>query len=1251
MNLADDEELSIQGDVRGKVVVGQTLTADTSGITDGNGLGEFSYRWLRDGTDTVHRGSTYTLGESEAGRRISVRVTFTDGIGNRETRTSPRTSRATMPIRKLVGTGRGGSVEFGLNNVDENRRAWSQGFLTGANEQGYMIESFRVGVDVYDGDLGPEDQVIKLFEANNNYLPIVSSEVATLSSLGSFPRGVRNWTGSSYASGVKLEKETRYAFAAIENSATSRFVCFGNNRIALASDGLSGWNMGRKIELLLDDFSTPTPVLSFGFRCRMSVYGRELKSDAAYLKVLALTNTPAGNFGYTPGETIEVTATFSAPVTGTLVLPVRIGDDTLALTATGIANTTFVFRHVVGADDLDADGFSYEANALYGYVDAELGHAVLRADDGNRVNDAPEVRSVRVTSTPAAPSWYLAGETIEITVQFDRDIAVTGDPTFGFFLDNGSPSGPRSAVYDSGRSDSDNMVFTYTVTAADDDNDGIFIGAGPGTFELDSDDAIKDGWRPGADKLDANLSHSRPGRRSAHRVSQRARIKSMSITSTPLRGTDMDTYGLGDQIKFQATFNRDVAGDRHAAGAHRDRFGRPSNLNTATTWASYDAADSGGAVIAFSYTVQASDLDDNGIFITEHTGSIVLFRLRGGATVRDTRTGGAAADAVLGYPRDARIGGPNSNHKVNGGIVPPPNVRATGAPVIVGGALRGVTLDADTSGISDGNGLSSSNFAYQWFRTLNGVDTEISGATGATYLLTRQDLGHTVKVRVDFIDDDGYVELLASAVTAVVIAHTETSGIARVPPNWPLIPPESNLGAGDRFRLMFVTADPNEARADRKPWDLTDATSTNIADYNEFVQLAALNGHRAVRDYAGHFRALASTAAVNARVNTATTASDTDTRIFWLAHRGVADDSLAEFYDSTRWKKVGNQQDADGNPAPMDLGDLIWTGTNTNGTTSSAPLGAASATVAEPNLQFGWMDNGETPSTTIEFALYALSMVFEVAAAGSPVEVGVSFGGSGYTATEGGDAALVTVTLSHPPLAAVDIPLSVTANGGADVSDYSGIPARLRFGVSQTSQTFTVTATDDSDDDDGESVTIGFGNLPSGFAAGAGDGQARPRAAGHRGHSADRDAARRGDRHGLRGDTGVRALRQVGHLQELHGDRLRGQRRFGREPDDRLRRPARRLRPRRRSQHHNEPDRQRHARILRRRILLRHRGWDRDGRDGDARQRAGGSRGHSADRDAQQRRGRQRLFGDSGKPALRRVPDEPDLYPDRDRRQ
>ena len=98
--------------------------------------------------------------------------------------------------------------------------------------------------------------------------------------------------------------------------------------------------------------------------------------------------------------------------------------------------------------------------------------------------------------------------------------------------------------------------------------------------------------------------------------------------------------------------------------------------------------------------------------------------------------------------------------------------------------------------------------------------------------------------------------------------------------------------------------------------------------------------------------------------------------------------------------------------------------------------------------------------------------------------VTVSYGSSLYTATEGGTAATVTVTLSANPERQVVVPITATNHGGATNGDYSGIPASVTFERGDTSRRFTVTATDDSIDDDGESVTLGFATLPDGVTAG-----------------------------------------------------------------------------------------------------------------------------------------------------------------------
>ncbi len=63
----------------------QTLSVDIDDITDPDGLGPFSYQWLRDGLNiTGAITNTYHLDEPDEGKQISVVVTYTDGLGKLE---------------------------------------------------------------------------------------------------------------------------------------------------------------------------------------------------------------------------------------------------------------------------------------------------------------------------------------------------------------------------------------------------------------------------------------------------------------------------------------------------------------------------------------------------------------------------------------------------------------------------------------------------------------------------------------------------------------------------------------------------------------------------------------------------------------------------------------------------------------------------------------------------------------------------------------------------------------------------------------------------------------------------------------------------------------------------------------------------------------------------------------------------------------------------------------------------------------
>ena len=105
--------------ISGTAQVGQTLTANTSGIGDADGLTNvsYSYQWIsNDGTSDTDiadaTDSTYTLIYADEGKTIKVKVTFTDDADNEETLTSAVTGEvaAAAPTeppkrpRRLTGT-------------------------------------------------------------------------------------------------------------------------------------------------------------------------------------------------------------------------------------------------------------------------------------------------------------------------------------------------------------------------------------------------------------------------------------------------------------------------------------------------------------------------------------------------------------------------------------------------------------------------------------------------------------------------------------------------------------------------------------------------------------------------------------------------------------------------------------------------------------------------------------------------------------------------------------------------------------------------------------------------------------------------------------------------------------------------------------------------------------------------------------------------------------------------------------------
>ena len=191
--------------------------------------------------------------------------------------------------------------------------------------------------------------------------------------------------------------------------------------------------------------------------------------------------------------------------------------------------------------------------------------------------------------------------------------------------------------------------------------------------------------------------------------------------------------------------------------------------------------------------------------------------------------------------------------------------------------------------------------------------------------------------------------------------------------SWNLTP--AGLTAGAEFRLLFLSSTKR------------DALSSDIADYNTFVQARAAAGHADIQAYSAGFRAIGCTAAVDARDNTSTTG--TGVPIYWLDGTKVAD-NYTDFYDGD-WDDEANDTNESGTDAhDTTVSDNYpITGCMDDGTESFAgaqrprSLGAAFGFVRIGRLnssvnQADPIDGNDVADTAATRPMYGLSAVFEV---------------------------------------------------------------------------------------------------------------------------------------------------------------------------------------------------------------------------------------------------------------------------------
>ena len=383
-------------------------------------------------------------------------------------------------------------------------------------------------------------------------------------------------------------------------------------------------------------------------------------SDVAPPRVrdISFISSPLRGDTYELGETVEVLVEFDGAVkaTGSPEVALTIGAQTRYAESSGWSSDALYFQYTVQEGDRDDDGISIAANALAlsggtitaadGKTDAVLTHAAVAADSGGKVDGSlirpPRVRDIFVISSPARGDTYQLGETVEVEVEFDRTVTVTGTPQVALTIGAQTRLAAYSMLWEEDRY----AYFSYTVQVGDRDEDGISIAANALL--------LNGGTITAADgSTDADLTHAAVAPGSDRKVDGSAdvappRLRAVSFDSYPARG---DTYALGETVEVVVEFDGAVK-----------TTGEPQvalTIGTRTRHATWFGSRNHS--LRFRYTVQTGDRDEDGISIAANA-----FVLNGGTiTAPDGVT-----DAVLTHAAVAAEGG----HKVDGSDVTPPRV-------------------------------------------------------------------------------------------------------------------------------------------------------------------------------------------------------------------------------------------------------------------------------------------------------------------------------------------------------------------------------------------------------------------------------------------------------------------------------------------------------------------------------------------------------------------------------------------------
>ncbi len=575
-------------EITGTAEVGEELVVDVTTVEDADVIasGTVSYEWFHvDGeTETSISGARgallnhYTVSESDAGLQLKVKVRFTDALGNKEELESAPVSVAALPAiiveaDRATATGKVDFITYTLTREGDTAAALTVTLtFEGPAGNDWGLDSAGSAMRQVTFGAGQETvtQLIKLASGFGNIgFNQSTTEGGTLTArLGAVTGYDTSDTDEVVVvvvdgpAWVIQLSETAYRFT--ENGGAQTIVVEATAGSAeMPPPSVSASNMSAVTFVLNTAAGTAVAEATM-------ITGDYVALSSATKNVLA-----SGCSGGAGDALVCRTETTLTLVDDDVAEP----DETFDLVLTPARGIGPAIRYQ------GPDGMSASVSNAY--------PVTIRDDDF-------AVTGVTLTSTPlllasgsSTADTYGEGERIEFLVAFTRPVTVTGAPTFSFVLGTAT----KTATYTSG-SDSETLLFAYTVTSSDMDTDGISWAAN--TL------ALAGGTIAGT----GNLEHSAQTALTGHMVDGSRNAANIPPTLANEIPNQTAMVGTAFNYAFLANTFNDADGDALTYTATLD------DDSALPTWLSFNAA-----MRAFSGTPQAADVGTVAVKVTASDGN------------------------------------------------------------------------------------------------------------------------------------------------------------------------------------------------------------------------------------------------------------------------------------------------------------------------------------------------------------------------------------------------------------------------------------------------------------------------------------------------------------------------------------------------------------------------------------------------------------------------------------------------------